>query len=350
MSVSSDCQSTDDFINPKSQTLKNGLPVCKFLYRPLKLISLLFPSFIIFAKGPIFKIIPFIKKIIEIQKFKPDYIVTGPFPTTISFYTIILSRLINPHPKILLIPCFHFTDPIFRKKILINTLKKADFVWSLTDYETQTYIKEFKINPKRILTLGAGINPDLLLSASPTTDTQNLLYLGSFAAHKGIALLIDSFTSLSKKYPHLSLTLAGHPTLYSPLIENKIKNLPKTVGSKIKIIYNFNSETLTLLLDQCFTLVLPSTQESYGLVLLEAMSRKKPVIATDIPALSEMIKKSGSGLLFKKDSLSSLNNTVEKLLINPNLRQKLGQPGYEYVKNNCTWDKIIGNLCQNIYP
>jgi len=350
MSVSSDCLSTDDFINPKSKSIKNGLPVYKFLYYPLKLISLIFPSFIILAKGPIFRIVPFVKKIIETQKFKPDYIIAGPFPTTIPLYANILFKLINPRPKLLLVPCFHFTDPIFNKKTLINSLKKADFIWSLTDYETKKYINTFGINPKYILTLGAGIDSALFSSPKPANDNQNLLYIGNFSAHKGIELLIDSYSSLIKKYPDLSLTLAGHPTLYSSIIEKKVKNLPQNIRKGITIINNFKESELTKIIDQCTILILPSGQESFGLVLLEAMSRKKPVIATDIPALAEVVNKSGSGLVFGKDTLLNLNKTVEKLLKNPKLRQKLGQSGYEYAKKHCTWDKIIDNLCQNICP
>jgi len=350
--VSSNCQSTDDFVNPKSKSLKNGLPVYKFLYRPLKLLSLIFPSFLIFAKGPIFKLIPSIKTLIKIYKFKPEFIIAGPFPTTISIYARFLSKIIRPHPKLILIPCFHFTDPIFRKKILLNTLKNADYIWSLTNFETQSYINEFKIDSKYILTLGAGISPHFFKTPpnTPKTPRQNLLFIGSFAAHKGIEILIDAYISLIKKHPKLSLTLAGHPTLYSPIIERKINNLSPDIRKKVKIIYNPSSTALPLLIDHCSILILPSTQESYGLVLLEAMSRKKPVIATNIPALCEMIKKSNSGLTFKKNNVSDLTNCLTKLLRSPKDMSEYKESGYRYVVSNCKWDKIINKLCQNICP
>ncbi|MFA5828085.1 MAG: glycosyltransferase [Candidatus Shapirobacteria bacterium] len=348
--LSSDCQSTDDFINPRSKSQKNGLPVYKFLYRPFKLLSLIFPSILIFAKGPIFKFIPLVKTIIKIQKFKPDFVIAGPFPTTIPIYALIFSRLINPRPKLILIPCFHFSDPVFSKNILLNILRQADFIWSLTGFETTMYINKFGIHSNHILTLGASIDIDTTPLPKPKIGNQNLLYVGSFAAHKGIDVLIDSFSALSKKFSSLSLTLAGHPTLYSPFIYQKIQKLPKNLTQRITVIPNFKDCKLAAIIDKCSILVLPSKQESFGLVLLEAMSRKKPIITSDIPALAEMVDCSRAGKTFSINHPSDLKNVLDELLQDPTLRQKLGLCGYKYLQNSCNWDKIIDNLCQNIYP
>jgi hypothetical protein len=77
--ISSNCYSTDDFTHPTGKHTYTGLPVYTIFHKPIKLISKIFPIFGVFAKGPIFKYLP----IIKILKFKPDYIIAGPLPTTI---------------------------------------------------------------------------------------------------------------------------------------------------------------------------------------------------------------------------------------------------------------------------
>jgi hypothetical protein len=78
---SSNCHSADDFITPKTApvpTSAHRLPVYRHLYRLLKLIH---P---ILTKGPVFKILPFLKTLVTIHKFHPDYLIAGPFSTTVN--------------------------------------------------------------------------------------------------------------------------------------------------------------------------------------------------------------------------------------------------------------------------
>lgn len=319
--ISSNCYSTDDFTHHTKKCTPNGIPVYTFFHKPLKLLSKLFPIFSVFSKGPIFKYLPLIK----IIKFKPDLIIAGPLPTTIILYARFI-RFITKS-KLLINASFHSTDPDFQNKLLLSTLKSADYVWTLTDYETKLFNNSIK--------LGNGVDHNLLINTvKKFPKIPTLLFIGSLSKHKNIEQLISVHQLLLKKYPKLKLIIAGQKTLYYP----KLKNLLKQPN--IEAIFSFKSSALAHLLDHSTILVSPSTQESFGLTLIEAWARKTPVIGLNIPSSIELITKSNGGLI-------GLHN-IEKLLRDETLCQKLGQNGYNYVLDFYQWPDIVKKLCQKL--
>jgi glycosyltransferase involved in cell wall biosynthesis len=377
--LSSNCSSTDDFAKSKykisnalthqrSNTLK--LPVYHHLRRPLKLFQIICTNFLfinhksyfinlikVLQKGPIFKFIPFIKTIQQILKFKPDLIIAGPLPTTIilyaNFFKFLTNVLTHQRSKVLINASFHPTDKDFQQKPLINTLKKADYLWTLTQSETDYFIKNFKIDPQKIILAGNGVDSKFLISKdlkSQRSNALNILFIGSLAAHKRVDLLIKSFSNVLKLYRSndLKLIIAGQKTLHYPQIEKLIESLKPETKTKINFIFDFKSKDLVKIIDNCSVLILPSVQESFGLVIIEAWARQKPVICADIPALKELVDKSNGGLLFKADDQNDLTNQIQFILDNPQKAQQMGQNGYNYVKNNYTWKKVGQKICQKI--
>lgn len=319
--ISSNCYSTDDFTHPTNKHTPTGLPVFTTFHKPFKLISKIFPIFGVVAKGPIFKYLPLIK----IIKFKPDLIIAGPLPTTIILYARFLKKITNA--KLIVNASYHETDPDFQNKLLLNTLKSADYIWTLTDHESKLF--------NNSMLLGNGIDKSLLKKSPkifPKVPT--LLYIGALAQHKNIEGLIEIHQNLLLKFPNLKLIIAGQKTLYYPKLNNLLKQ------KNIKTIFNFKDSDLAKLIDTATILVSPSTQESFGLTLIEAWARKTPVVALNISSSVELITNSGGGLIGLE--------YIEKLLRDYTLAQRLGINGYNYVKQNYLWPDITKKLCQKL--
>ena len=357
--ITTNCQSTDDFSSPRHSQIKIEdcrlnilrLPVITLFHRPFKFLGRFFPNFKTLSKGPIFSPISSISFLVSVLKYRPDYILAGPLPTTMVLYARLLrfltKVLTHQSTKVLINASFHPTDPDFQTPILLNTLKSADYIWTLTDFETNYFNKKLNIPKSKLILLGNGIDKSFIRiedCSLKIEDCFNLLFIGSFSAHKDIPTLITAFSLLPSKY---TLTLAGQKTLYFPVIQKEIKSLPLSVRKRIKIITNFTNNYLSTLLDNCSILISPSTQESFGLVLLEALARGKPVIAADIPASMEIVKKTKGGLIFKQKDPEDLASKILKLpsLITSNLLISSSS----YLSNHYTWDKIGEKLCQKLH-
>jgi glycosyltransferase involved in cell wall biosynthesis len=98
-------------------------------------------------------------------------------------------------------------------------------------------------------------------------------------------------------------------------------------------------ETKTAALSCCEFLCLPSSQESFGGVYVEAWTLKKAVIGGRIPPIAEVISEGQDGLLSSQDS-SELADQISLLFSNPELSRKMGEAGARKVAARYTWERI----------
>lgn len=355
--LTTNCFSTDDFINKKSKILniKSSqvirLPVYKtklFVCLNKVILFLHLKSYFLnlFRIGPIFKPFVFIKSLVKINQYKPDLIIAGPFPTTISLYAYILSKIFKT--KLVILPCFHPQDSAFQNKILLNILKKANLIWTLSSYE-QIYLKnELAINSDKFFICPPGINLKPLKKIPQKPNTFNILFLGNFASHKKIELLIKAFAKINCKYPNTTLTIAGQKTLYFPQIEKQLQKIKPNIRQKIIISPKiYNQTQLKKYLDNAHILVNPSIHESFGIVFMEALSRGVPIIGSSIPNVSDLINSSQAGLVFEKDNIKDLVEKINTLITNQNLYKQFSQNGLKF-SQAFNWPNIIKKLDEKI--
>ena len=351
--ITSNCNSSDDFSKFRYKKIIHSkevlsIPVITVFHRPFKFISRYIPFFKVFSKGPIFDLIPFIKSLILVIKFHPDFIIAGPMPTTIIVYAKIFQFF--SASKLVIVPCFHPMDPDFQSPLLISCLKKSDYIWYLTNYEKEYFQKNLNINYSKYIVYGLGVDSDFIISPKDIKYPKNphIIFIANFSAHKRSELLISAFKKVLSIYPKATLTLLGQKTLYFPVITKYLESLDKNTKKHIHFIFKPSLSEIKSAIDHSSCLVLPSVHESFGLVFVESLARGKMVIGADTPQSTEVIKTLGGGFTFKTDNVDSLYKTIIKLIKNPSLTSKFAMIGYQNVKSIYTWDKIGENLCKKL--
>lgn len=345
--VTSNCYSSDDFVSTPRRRLNSEkniirLPVISFLHRPFKLLGRFLPIFKLLSKGPLFSYLPLIK----IIRFRPDYIIAGPLPTTIIIYCRIISfftkALTRHRSKVLLIPCFHPADSDFTNPAILHYLKYSDLIIAFTHVEQRLLSK---IADCPIIVQPLGVDPEFIIKSKITFPKfPNILFIANFSAHKRLELLLDAYASLRSSFPHLTLTLLGQKTLYWPKVLAKINSL----SVPVKLIFSPTSVQIKQAIDDSTLLCLPSVHESFGLVFVESLARGKPIIGANTPQTTEVLSTLRGGRTFVKDNLPDLISQLSTLLSQSELSANLGQKGYTYVKRYLTWDKITKKLWTKI--
>ncbi|MDH5683538.1 MAG: glycosyltransferase family 4 protein, partial [candidate division WOR-3 bacterium] len=100
----------------------------------------------------------------------------------------------------------------------------------------------------------------------------------------------------------------------------------------------------------CDVFVLPAIVDSkgdtegLGVVLLEAMSYKKPVIGTNLGGIIDIIKDGKTGLLVEEKNPELLAQAISRILGNESFAQQLAENGYNYARGQYGWDVIISRL------
>jgi glycosyltransferase involved in cell wall biosynthesis len=166
--------------------------------------------------------------------------------------------------------------------------------------------------------------------------------VGRISRLKGHKLLLDVFTNHISKNENVKLLFVGSPVegqeYYLEEIQNSINK--NTLQTKVKILPFLND------LNGIWTItdiaIMPSTEaESFGLVAVEAMLAKKPVVASNLGGLSEIVINNETGFLFDPNSKAALSGVLSKLINDPSLRSELGEKGYKRAINEFSITKHV---------
>lgn len=154
--------------------------------------------------------------------------------------------------------------------------------------------------------------------------------IGRINSWKGQAILLEGFVELAKSNTNIKLVFIGStPPNQNYLIadlHNKIAEC--NITEKVAIIpFQENIADFWQSIDIA---VVPSIEpEPFGLVAVEAMLAKKPVVASNHGGLSEIVVNNETGLLVEPRNVNELIIALQKLIENEELRKSFGQKGYE---------------------
>jgi len=211
-----------------------------------------------------------------------------------------------------------------------------DAVIAVSNYVKQEMVG-LGVPPEKVHVVYSGVNLKLYDSiGEPKKEGESIVFVGNLLPHKGVEDLIFAFQNVKKKFPEVVLNIVGSGPMLNSL---------KVQVSKLRLkgsvfFYGRVSERKKIrLIKTSKCLVLPSIMESFGLVFLEAMACKKPVIAYDIPAARETILDGDNGFLVPQKDRSCLSDTIAEVLCNASKARAMGRRGRRLVEREFTWQR-----------
>lgn len=172
-----------------------------------------------------------------------------------------------------------------------------------------------------------------------------LSLVGRISRLKGHQLLLKVFNDRFKDSKNVKLLFIGSPVVgqefYLEELEQKITEFQ--LADQVKILA-FQKD-LREIWGVTDISVSPSTEaESFGLVALEAMFSRIPVVATNLGGLKEVVVDNETGYLFENKNEEALGNALQKLVDNTALRQQFGQAGHSRAMSEFTLQKYISRF------
>ncbi len=165
---------------------------------------------------------------------------------------------------------------------------------------------------------------ELRASLTGQKDIPLLLCVGRFSKEKGHSILLEAVELLraslekQKKPSAFALLLIG-----DGLLRNSLERQVRDRRLESSVIFLGEQRDVRPYFAAADLLVLPSLSEGSPNVLLEAMSARLPVVATDVGGVSEIVSDGETALLVPPNRPGELAKALEKLLENPELRQQL---------------------------
>ena len=177
----------------------------------------------------------------------------------------------------------------------------------------------------------ANVVPDI--EPAPWDDQRiKVLYAGRFDYQKGVDILVRAVEGLDD---HVSVRLVG-----SAAVGHRV--LPETLPACVTDIGWQDRSNVIAQMKSCDVLVVPSRWEGFGLVAIEAMRLSKPVIASAVGGLQEIIGEGRYGYLIQPEDVQGLHDCL-RMLDRDKLRA-MGEIGHNRYLSKYTADRMVGQL------
>ena len=196
--------------------------------------------------------------------------------------------------------------------------------------------------PTRVIPMGVDLEERFSPCPKPRRE-QSLLFVGRLVEKKGLEYLIRAMPRILEKHPGVTLTIVGRGPE-----EAAVRNLCGTLGimPQVRFFGALPNSEMNALYQASEVLVFPSVvakdgdQEGFGLVMVEAMGCECAVVATDLPAIRDIIVDGKTGLIVPEKDPEVLADNILMLLENPGLRSSLGHDGRSFVWERYDWRNI----------
>lgn len=170
--------------------------------------------------------------------------------------------------------------------------------------------------------------------------------VGQISEHKGQKILLQSAPAVLQAHPNTHFLLAGN--FHKPEVEAELRQLVEALGITERVHFlGFRADVANIYAD-LDVLVLPSLREGFGRVSIEAMAFAKPVVASAVGGIPEVVQDGVSGLLFPPGDSSALAQQLIQLLGDPQRRRTMGEAGCHLAEEQFGIKAHIEAL-QNIY-
>jgi glycosyltransferase involved in cell wall biosynthesis len=239
----------------------------------------------------------------------------------------------------------------------------CDRIVSVTDRLKDELVKLYSVPAEKIIVINNGANTDIFkpMDQKQARDRLKLdnsqkyiCFVGHLAAWQGVEFLIYSAPYILEKCPDVRFLVVGDGVMKSKLLE---------IASGTGVIDKFTFtgripyESVPVYInaaDVCVAPFIKDRNSKIGLSALktyEYLACGKPIVASNIPGVEDLIDLSGGGISVPSENPEELANAVVKLISDQEMRNIMGEQGRKYVFENHSWDGVarkILDICHEI--
>jgi glycosyltransferase involved in cell wall biosynthesis len=225
------------------------------------------------------------------------------------------------------IPWLRLTTEAFLER---RHVRRADRVLAPSRHSAERLAVDYGLDPKSLRVVPEPI--DLVrwrkaLEDAPRdpAETPAILCVAHLYPRKDVAILLDAIAQV----PGATLRLVGTGPELARL-QAQAKRLQ--LADRVQFLGHVSFERLAAEYRRANVFCLPSRQEGFGIVFLEAMAAGLPIVAARAAAVPEVVADGGCGILVAPGNAPSLANALERLLADSVERQRLGEAGRRRVQ------------------
>jgi glycosyltransferase involved in cell wall biosynthesis len=218
-----------------------------------------------------------------------------------------------------------------------NIYRNATLNFTMSTNISKSIINDYDCDSTRVVCVHAGASAAVAedeIFDERRYSSQNILFVGVDWERKGGPVLAEAFKLVLAKCPQATLTIIGcTPNLDIPNCDIVGKVPLADVSAYFK---------------KAAVFCLPTRIEPFGIVFLEAMAHKLPIVATNIGAIPEFVTEGKNGYIVEPDHPQQLADKLIETISSPERCQEFGAYGHQVFWNTYTWQKTGIKLRESI--
>lgn len=254
----------------------------------------------------------------------------------------------------------HFGPLVSRFFLAIErfTASITDCMVALSEGERNDYIRFSISSPDKIVTIHSGVEIDRYMKAEVNVEEKrrslglnpNALVVGTVGwllPIKGPIHLLNAMAHIWRNHPEIRLVFVGKGEL-----EGKLRAEASRMGVSERVTFLGWRDDIPEIMQILDIFVLPSLNEGMGRVLVEAMAAGRPVVASKVGGIPDLVEHKKNGFLVGPGDVNGTSLAIKRLLIDRKMRDEMGRMGRAMAQNFTVKgmvkkiDALYSSLCQ----
>lgn len=229
-----------------------------------------------------------------------------------------------------------FAEPMlfdFEKRAVAH----ADYRFVVSIYWKEALARDYGYDS--IVTYNGIDMSDFSKAGAREASVPTVLFVGGLEPRKGLEQLLQAMVHVVERIPQARLISVAKSGFRGTDELRWYRDLSRRLelDDKVEFHESVSQEQLLDMYAGCSLIVLPSKTEGWGLSLMEGMACGKPVVATRVGGIPELVRDGVDGILVEAGDVKGLCEAIVMLLEDPDLRMRMGVAGQERVKG-FSWD------------
>jgi glycosyltransferase involved in cell wall biosynthesis len=235
----------------------------------------------------------------------------------------------------------------FNNRVIYNLM--ADRVVTTGEYVRQYMVREKRIDPARVVAIPSGVDltrfdpdrvrDDLRGEWGIPPDAVVFGTAAIFRKKKGHHYLLQATQQIVRSLPLAKLLLVGE----GPQEKNLLRIIEE-LGIRDSVILPGYREDMPRVLNSMDVFVFPTLEEAFPNAVMEAMAMRKPVVATGVGGVPDIVQDGQTGYLVPPENPGAIAEKVIALLKDKKLREEMGIKGRKFVEENASQQMMVQRL------
>jgi glycosyltransferase involved in cell wall biosynthesis len=224
---------------------------------------------------------------------------------------------------------------LYERVLLRRVATRADWVICSSDFVRDRHLTRFRA---RSSTVAPGVDCDVF-APGPAEERAGVVFVGSLdsaSEHKGLDVLLAAIGTLKERFPAVRLEVVG-----SGDDEPRYRRLCRSLAitEHVRFRGRLSGQDLVDAYRRSAVLALPTRNDSFPTVLVEAMACGVPVVSTTVGEIPRLVEEGRNGFLVAPDDAAGLAERLGRVLSDAELGRRLGGAGRGKVERSLQWKR-----------